>query len=166
PATVNVKPFRPLPLALAAALACVSFAALAQSGTMPGGEASVSTRAAGLPRDSVYQLPMRMSDQHGRTLQWQSRRGKPQLVSMFYASCRYICPLIIEGGKAVERALTPAQRERLGVMLISMDPERDTPQALAALAEARRVDPRWVLAAPPPPDVRALAGVLGRPYAP
>jgi len=146
--------------AFAAALACVPFATLAQSGTMPGVESSVSTRAAELPRDSVYQLPLRLTDQHGTTLQWQSRRGKPQLVSMFYASCRYICPLIIEGGKAVERALTPAQRARLGVMLISMDPERDTPRALAALAEERRVDPRWVLAAPAPGDVRSIAGVL------
>lgn len=157
---MNVKTFRPLPLALAAALACVPFAALAQSGTMPGVESSVSTRAAELPRDSVYQLPMRLTDQHGRTLQWQSRRGKPQLVSMFYASCRYICPLIIEGGKAVERALTPAQRERLGVMLISMDPERDTPEALTALAEERKVPGDWVLASPSPSDVRAVAGVL------
>ena len=80
---------------------------------------------------------------------------------MFYSSCRYICPLIIESGKAVDRALTPAQRAGLGMVYISMDPERDTPAALATLAKERKItDKRWALASPKPGDVRSVAGVL------
>lgn len=123
-------------------------------------ESSASTRAAALPRDSVYQLPLVLTDQHGKALDWRTRRGKPQVVSMFYSSCRYICPLIVESGKAVDRALTPAQRAGLGVMLVSMDPERDTPAVLEAMASERKIDPRWVLASPGPGDVRSVAGVL------
>src|SRR5690606_14853419 len=117
--------------------------------------------AAELPSDSVYQLPLQLTDQHGKTWDWGSRRGKPQVVAMFYASCRYICPLIIESGKAVDRSLTPGQRAGLGVIYISMDPERDTPAALAKLAEERKItDKRWALASPKPADVRSVAGVL------
>ena len=116
---------------------------------------------AALPSDSVYQLPLPLTDQHGKRWDWRSRRGKPQLVAMFYGSCRYICPLIVESGKAVDRALTPAQRAGLGIMLISMDPARDTPAALAKLAKERRIaDRRWALASPKPADVRSVAGVL------
>ena len=147
-------------LLLAAALAATSAGAGAQSASMANVRSSVSTTEAPLPRDSVYQLPLQVTDRHGKRVAWASRRGQPQVVSMFYGNCRYICPLILEGAKAVERALPAASRGRLGVMMISMDPERDTPAALAALAKERRVPDDWLLASPAPGDVRAVAGVL------
>lgn len=118
-----------------------------------------------LPRDSVYQLPLKLTDQSGRTFDWRMRRGEPQLVSMFYTSCQYICPLIVDSGKAIERDLTPAQQQRLGILLVSMDPKRDTPAALKHIVDKRRLDTsRWTLASSPPGDVRAVAGVLGIRY--
>jgi protein SCO1/2 len=118
-----------------------------------------------LPGDSVYQLRLPLTDQSGQTRDWRTRRGKPQLVSMFYTSCQYICPLIVDSGKAVEKSLTPAQQQRLGILLISMDPQRDTPAALRQIIEQRRLDTsRWTLASPPKSDVRAVAGVLGIRY--
>ena len=118
-----------------------------------------------MPRDSVYRLSVKLTDQHDRRFDWGSRRGKVQLVSMFYASCQYICPLIVDSGKAVEKQLTPSERQRLDVLLISVDPKRDTPAALMAVANKRKLDPlRWTLASPAPADVREIAGVLGIRY--
>ncbi len=126
-----------------------------------GSLAAAPAKAPPLPADSVYQLPLRLTDQHGKGWDWGRKRGQPQLVSMFYSSCQYICPLIVESGKAVERALTPAQRARLGVMLISMDPARDTPETLAKMVKQRHVDDRrWSLASPRADAVRSVAGVL------
>ena len=122
-------------------------------------------REAPLPGDSVYQLQAQLVDQGGRTQPWRALRGKPRLVAMFYTSCQYICPLIVDSGKAVERQLTPAQQARLGVVLISMDPARDTPAALKKVADQRKLDSkRWLLASPPAGDVRAVAAVLGIRY--
>lgn len=118
-----------------------------------------------LPGDSVYQLPLRLTDQDARSFDWGTRRGKPQLVSMFYASCRYICPLIIDSGKGIEAQLSPAEQGRLGILLISMDPARDDPAALKSVASRRELDlGRWTLASPPPQSVRSVAGVLGIRY--
>ena len=118
-----------------------------------------------LPRDSVYQLPVQLTDQDGRARAWSASRGQPQLAGMFYASCQYICPLIIESGKAIERQLTEAERARLRVVLISMDPERDDPAALRVVADQRRIDTtRWTLGTPPASEVRAVAGLLGIRY--
>ena len=118
-----------------------------------------------LPPDSVYQLDVQLVDQAGRRWPWRAQRGKPRLVAMFYTSCQYICPLIIESGRAVERRLTPAEQARLGVTLVSMDPARDTPAALAKVATARKLDTRrWSLASPRRDEVRAVAGVLGVRY--
>jgi len=141
------------------------FAALMLSLPLLSAPALAATKAAPLPRDSVYQLPVQLVDQDGKRFNWGSRRGKVQLVSMFYTSCKYICPLIVDSGKAVERQLAPAERERLGILLVSMDPKRDTPAALAAIVDKRKLDTaRWTLASPAPADVREVAGVLGVRY--
>ena len=127
--------------------------------------AGAAKPAPALPGDSIYQLPLPLTDSNGQTRDWRTLRGKPHLVSMFYTSCQYICPLIVESGKAVERQLTPAQQKKLGVVLISMDPARDDPAALKKVAEQRKLDTaRWTLASPPAGDVRAVAGVLGIRY--
>ena len=127
--------------------------------------AGASLAAPPLPKDSIYQLDLPLTDSTGRTADWDQLRGKPRLVSMFYPSCQYICPLIVESGKAVERQLTPAQRAKLGVALISMDPARDTPAALKKVVGDRKIDARrWLLASPRSNDVRQVAAVLGIRY--
>ena len=117
------------------------------------------------PRDSVYQLSLPITDARGRTQDWRQLRGKPRIVSMFYTSCQYMCPLIVESGKAVERALPAAERAKVGVVLLSLDPAHDTPAVLREMAAKRKVDPaKWTLAAPAPDDVRKVAGLLGVRY--
>lgn len=142
----------------------LALAALLASSVLAGPK-TAAPRAAPLPRDSVYQLAAPLTDQQGRTFDWRARRGSPQVVSMFYTSCQYICPLIIDSGKAIEKGLTAAERSRIGLLLISIDPRRDTPQALASVAARRQLDPqRWTLARPARGDVRSIAGVLGIRY--
>ena len=118
-----------------------------------------------LPRDSVYQLDVTLTTHEGRRQPWSSHRGKPQLVSMFYTSCQYICPLIVDSGKAVEKHLTATQQRNLGILLVSMDPKRDAPAALQSVVDKRRLDTtRWTLASPQRAQVRGVAGVLGIRY--
>ena len=127
--------------------------------------AAPANKSALLPRDSVYQLPLVLTDQAGHASDWRTRRGAPQVVAMFYTSCQYICPLIVDSGKAVDKRLTPAQRARLKILLVSMDPRRDTPAALRHIVDKRQLDTtRWTLASPPQGEVRAVAGVLGVRY--
>ena len=135
------------------------------AGLLFAGTTIAAAPATALPKDSAYQLPVTLVDQAGKSWDWRSKRGSPQLVAMFYTSCQYVCPLIVDSGKAVEHALTPAERAKLGILLISMDPKRDTPAALMSVASKRKLDPaRWSLASPSPDGVRGVAGVLGVRY--
>ena len=59
--------------------------------------------AAPLPRDSVYQLNAQLTDDQSRTMVWGSARGRPQVVTMLYTSCKFVCPMIIDSGKAIEQ---------------------------------------------------------------
>ena len=51
------------------------------------------------PADSVYQLSVPLTDAQGKTRNWRALQGKPRIVAMFYTSCPYMCPLIVESAK-------------------------------------------------------------------
>lgn len=126
---------------------------------------SAAADAAPLPGDSVYHLDVPLVDQDSASLAFADGRGQPHLVSMFYTSCKFVCPLIIDTVLKTERDLPEAQRARLGVLLVSLDPERDTPDALGRVAAKRSLDtPRWRLARTDKAHVRRLAAVLGIQY--
>jgi protein SCO1/2 len=127
--------------------------------------AALAAAPAVIPGDSVYQFHATVTDAAGQALAWQDLRGQPRVATMFYASCRYICPLAIDSLRSIERQLAPAERERLGFVLLTLDPVRDTPAALAKLMSERRlVAARWLLLQPRPAELRGLAGVLGIRY--
>jgi protein SCO1/2 len=118
-----------------------------------------------LAADSVYLLKDRYSDQAGREFTLVDGRGKPRVVAMFYTSCRYICPLIIDSARGVERSLDADEQARLGILLVSLDPARDDTAALKSVFDKRRLDPaRWTLARTDQGAVRRLAAVLGVRY--
>ena len=121
--------------------------------------------ARSLPGDSVLQLDDRFTDQQGRPFVLAQRRGHVQLVAMFYSSCPYACPLLIDSGKGVEHALSAAERAQLRLLYLSIDPARDDTKKLAALAAKRKLDPaRWTLARTDDAGVRRTAAVLGVRY--
>ena len=143
-------------------LLAIAGLALAASASLAMAAGPVNTP---LPPDSIYQLALPLTDQSGRTADWRGLRGQPRVVSMFYTSCQYICPLIVDSGKAIEHQLSAAERGRIGIVLISMDPARDNPATLRKVFDKRQLDAsRWLLASPPASDVRAVAGLLGIRY--
>lgn len=131
----------------------------------PAPVASPATQPPPLPADSLYHFPGELVDQDGTAFELASRRGRPQLVAMFYTSCRYVCPLIIDSAKAVEHGLAPAERAGLDVLLVSLDPARDDTAALKRVFDRRRLPAdRWTFARTDERSVRALAALLGVRY--
>jgi protein SCO1 len=118
-----------------------------------------------LPPDSVYQLSEMLTNQNAKPFTLAAARGHVQLVTMFYSSCQYACPLIIDSALGLEHALSAAESSRLKVLMISLDAARDTPAVLAKIASKRRLDlRRWTLARAEPLAVRKIAAVLGVRY--
>ena len=114
-----------------------------------------------LPANSIYQLSVPFTDQLGRTSKLEDWRGKPVMISMFYSSCQFVCPRIVEALKHTEAGLT----KKVPVLMVSFDPVRDDTAALKAMAEERHIDPkRWTLARTDARNVRKLAAMLGIQY--
>jgi protein SCO1/2 len=124
-----------------------------------------STEAAAPRGDSIYALSASLVDQRGRPVGLDVFRGHPVLISMFYATCPDACPLLIADLQRIESELPTRIRADLRIVLVSLDPGRDTPDALLALARARHVDEsRWRLLRAPEDTVREIAALLGIKY--
>jgi protein SCO1 len=118
-----------------------------------------------LPGDSIYQLEAGLITQENRKAGLDLHRGHPTVISMFYGSCPHVCPTLISTIQRMENTLDDGGRKRLRVLLVSIDPQRDTPAALSELARKHGADlSRWTFAQMPAASVRQLAAVLGIQY--
>jgi protein SCO1 len=121
-----------------------------------------------LPRSSVYQLDVSLTDQDGQASHWRDAAnptGGPRIVGMFYSHCDYVCPMLFEAVKNIEANLPAQSRQNLQVGLITLDPARDDVAVLKKTAMQRAGNPaRWRLYRTQVTDVRKLAGVLGVQY--
>lgn len=61
-------------------------------------------------------------------------RGRLVLIYFGYASCPDVCPTSLALTTAALNTLAPAERERVRVLFISVDPGRDTPEKLRQYA--------------------------------
>ena len=114
-----------------------------------------------LPANSIYQLSVPFTDQLGRTSKLEDWRGKPVMISMFYSSCQFVCPRIVEALKRTEEGLAT----KVPVLMVSFDPVRDDTAALKAMADERHIDAkRWTLARTDARNVRKFAAMLGIQY--
>lgn len=118
-----------------------------------------------LPGRSLYQLSGAWTDASGRTLRLADLRGRPVLVLLFYGTCQSACPILVRDLQRVDEQLSPAERAGLRYLLVSFDPEIDTPPRLAAYAKEHGLTgDRWTLAHGGAGEVRELAAVLGVKY--
>ena len=130
-----------------------------------GAMALLGTSAFATDTDSIYNLPISLTDQLGQERALESLRGRPMLITMFYTSCQMVCPMIVEAIRANEAQLSAAEREKLGVLMVSFDPQRDTVAVLKATADKRGLSaPHWTLARCDAKSVRRMAAVLGIQY--
>ena len=114
-----------------------------------------------LPANSIYQLSVPFTDQQGRTIRLEDWRGKPVVISMFYSSCQFVCPRIVEALKRTEASLA----RKVPILMVSFDPLRDDTAALKAMAEERHIAFKtWTLARTEARNVRKLAATLGIQY--
>jgi len=118
-----------------------------------------------LPANSVYHFDASLENERGELIGLDYFQGQPTLVTMFYASCPHVCPLLISTIKFTEASLSDQELKGLRVLTISIDPERDTPDVLLETLRLHAVDAdRWSMARPEPTALRPIAGIFGIRY--
>ena len=124
--------------------------------------AGVAAAASGISLDD---LDVEWIDATGTPLRLADLRGPVRVIALVYTSCQATCPLIVADLKRVEASVPADRRDDVRFVLVSLDPDRDTPGRLAAWAAETRLDPaRWTLLAGDDDAVRELAATVGIRY--
>lgn len=101
-----------------------------------------------------------LTDGDGAPLTRDSLRGRFTFVFFGYATCPDICPLTLATFTALERHLAAQGRgETAQFLMVSVDPERDTPERLGQYV--RHFNPRFRAATGPHEVLRSLTAHLG-----
>lgn len=119
------------------------------------------------PGESVFHLKGSWTNADGIELPLSSHiGGKLSVLAMIYTSCEYSCPLIIQEMNKIKKKVSPAAREKMRYVLVSMDPARDKPELLKKFASKRKLETsEWILlTAKGEGTVRELSTVLGINY--
>lgn len=121
---------------------------------------------AGEPSDeSIYNVSSSWKTRHGNDIKLDSLRGKVQVVSMVYTHCEYACPRILADMKRIRDALSDEALTGTNFTIVSIDPERDTPQRLQQFAEENDLsEQQWTLLNGDQGDILELAALLGFKY--
>lgn len=111
---------------------------------------------------SLYQLDSMWTNDTGRLLKLGALQDRVQVVAMFFTSCTVACPILVQDMKRIETALPKDLRGKVGFILVTMDTDRDTPEALRAYRTVRSLPvDRWTLLRGTPDDTLELAALLG-----
>jgi protein SCO1/2 len=151
--------------ALVAVLALVLAVAIAVAAPPPG---PASTPDAGNVAAHRYFTDVSLVDQDGRRHQLYSdlMRGKTVVMTSFYTSCTATCPLVMSAMAALQADLGERLGRDVHLLLITTDPETDTPERLSEYAKRFGARPGWYLLTGTSADVALALRKFGHPTAP
>ena len=83
-----------------------------------------------------------LRNQFGETVSMADRRGRVVVLTFLYTACPDICPLTAERLRAAYELLGEAA-EDVSMLVVSVDPERDTEEAALAYSKKWGMERRW-----------------------
>ena len=128
------------------------------AGVLLAGVVLSAVRVAGAPRDAEWleaasaRVPASyprldrplpevagLVDQRGEAFDWGRVAGRPALLTFGFGHCATVCPLTVMNAKQVQDRFRAEGRE-MELVVITLDPWRDTPARLPALARQFHLD--------------------------
>lgn len=114
---------------------------------------------------SIYNLPSQWTNQDGKNIVMKDLKGKVLVMVMIYTSCKAACPRLVADMRNIESRLPEEIKDRVKLVLISIDPEVDTPKRLKAFAIENKMDaPQWEFLRSTQDNTREFAAVLAVNY--
>lgn len=114
---------------------------------------------------SIYNLPSKWTNQNGQNLEMKDLKGKVLVMVMIYTSCKAACPRLVADMRNIESRLSEKIKPDVKFLLVSIDPEVDTPARLKEFAIANKMDGgQWEFLRSTEENTREFAAVLAVNY--
>lgn len=117
---------------------------------------------------SIYNLPEVWTTQNGDDIALKELKGNVLVVVMIYTSCKTACPILIKDMREIRKQVDtqiPKTAKGVKYLLVSIDPETDTPEHLKAFAKENNMDDdQWLFLRSNEEQTREFAAVLAVNY--
>ena len=111
---------------------------------------------------SIFNLGSQWKTQNEDTLQLKDFKDNPFVAVMVYTSCQAACPRLVADMRNIKSAVN---QSNVQYVLISIDPETDTPERLREFAQEEQLDgDQWTLLQGQLDDVREFSNVVSVKY--
>ena len=114
---------------------------------------------------SIFNLTTKWNTEEGKTIELKELNGKTLVLVMIYTTCKAACPRLVADMRNIEGAIPPELLPNIDFVLVSIDPETDTPEVLKAFAIENLMDEEhWTFLQGTVNGVREFANVLAVKY--
>ncbi|KRD09893.1 electron transporter SenC [Flavobacterium sp. Root901] len=114
---------------------------------------------------SIYNLPSKWTTQDGKDIELKSLRGNVLVMVMIYTSCKSACPRLVADMRDIESKLEVKTKQHVKLILVSIDPNTDTPKKLKSFAIENKMNQEpWIFLRSSEENTREFAAVLAVNY--
>lgn len=113
---------------------------------------------------TVFQLTSTWENQHGENISLSAFAGKPVVLAMIYSTCKAACPRLVADMKEIEADLDEHGMADVQFVLVSIDPEVDTPEVMQRFITDNKLDSRWSFVRSSEDNTREFANVMAVRY--
>jgi len=115
--------------------------------------------------DSIYNVNTEWEQQDGKKISFSDLKGKVLVTAMIFTSCKTACPRLTAEMRTISQKVGKVNPDDIQYLLISIDPENDTPEVMKAyLATNRFNEKEWTFIRGSEEEVRELANIMAVKY--
>lgn len=114
---------------------------------------------------SIFNLTSNWNTEDGKTIQLKELKGKTLVMVMIYTTCKAACPRLAADMRNIEAKIPKKYDDEINYVLVSIDPENDSPERLRAFSEENFMEgEKWTFLQGTEDGVREFANVLSVKY--
>ena len=118
-----------------------------------------------LSSESIFNLTSKWHTEEDKIIELSNLKGKVLVMVMIYTTCKAACPRLVADMKNIHEQVSARVKNNVQYILVSIDPENDTPEKLKAFAINKQMDgEEWTFLQGNPESVREFANVLSVKY--
>jgi protein SCO1 len=136
-----------------------------QSKSQPESKPDTKAVVSSITDESIFNLTSKWKTEEGKEIELADLKGKVLVMVMIYTTCRVACPRLVADMSDIANQISADKKQDVQYVLVSIDPENDTPEKLKKFAIEKNMDgAEWTFLQGNVNTVQEFANVLSVKY--